>query len=266
MVTGFWRVDIGAFEYGRPGYRPAVTPRPIRTATVSAIRRILCAGFDDAVDTDSDGAPDGCDLCPGFDDGPDADADGVPDDCDQCQGSDDGEDVDEDGQPDGCDDLVDSDGDGIADARDTCPGHDDAVDSDGDSVPDGCDRWPGVDDLVFSDEDDDGMPQDWEEKYGLDLQRNDSDEDPDGDLFTNHQEYLAGTHPKDPGSRPENHAPATPALNFPPDNGETVTLSPTLSVSNANDDDGHQVKYTFELYADEGLTTLVAVATDIAGR
>lgn len=114
------------------------------------------------------------------------------------------------------------------------------------------------------DEDGDGMPQAWEEEYGLDLQNNDAGEDPDGDLFTNLQEYLAGTNPIDPNSRPPNHAPSAPTLNFPPANGETDTRSPTLSVSNAIDEDDHALKYSFELYADDSLTTLVAAATDVA--
>ena len=58
----------------------------------------ICPGFDDTIDVDADGVPDGCDslidsdadgvsdeedLCAGFNDTMDQDADGVPDDCDQ---------------------------------------------------------------------------------------------------------------------------------------------------------------------------------------
>lgn len=84
----------------------------------------ICPGFDDAIDADSDGVPDGCDACPGFDDNLDADSDGVPDGCDICPGFDDNVESDEDGVPDGCD---------------VCPGFDDNDDIDSDGIPDACD-------------------------------------------------------------------------------------------------------------------------------
>jgi hypothetical protein len=42
-----------------------------------------------------------------------------------------------------------------------------------------------------------------------------------------------------------------------------TTLTPTLSVNDAADADGDPLTYTFELYADPGLTTLVASASTI---
>jgi hypothetical protein len=98
-----------------------------------------CPGFDDNVDTDGDGTPDGCDGLI------DSDNDGVADSLDKCPGFDDNVDVDGDGTPDGCDDLIDSDNDGVADSEDKCPGFDDKVDTDGDGTPDGCD---GDDDTI----------------------------------------------------------------------------------------------------------------------
>ena len=65
-----------------------------------------CPGFDDNLDADNDGNPDGCDVCPGANDNADADADSVPDGCDQCPGF---------------DDNLDSDADGVADGCDICP-------------------------------------------------------------------------------------------------------------------------------------------------
>ncbi len=136
-----------------------------------------CQGFNDSIDVDLDGIPDGCDsmidndgdgvnntadLCPGFDDAIDVDQDGVPDGCDdivdsdfdgvsdaedECAGYDDGIDVDQDGIVDGCDAIIDSDGDGVADSFEVCPGHDDNIDVDSDGTPDGCD------DIIDSDND-----------------------------------------------------------------------------------------------------------------
>ncbi len=71
-----------------------------------------CAGFDDALDVDKDGIPDGCDD--------DSDNDGVVDSEDTCPGFDDALDADNDGIPDGCDDdVVDDDNDDNDDNDDT---------------------------------------------------------------------------------------------------------------------------------------------------
>ena len=147
-----------------------------------------CPGFDDNIDVDSDGIPDGCDSlidsdndgiadsedqCLGFDDTADSDSDGIPDGCDTCPGFDDSIDVDADGTPDGCDNLIDSDNDGVADSKDLCPGFDDTIDVDTDGIPDDCDSLidsdndgvadsedvcPGFDDNI--DIDNDGIPDD----------------------------------------------------------------------------------------------------------
>ncbi|RZD39143.1 MAG: hypothetical protein CXT71_05265 [Methanobacteriota archaeon] len=93
----------------------------------------LCPGYNDDIDIDNDGIPDGCDPFL------DRDNDGVSDEDDQCNGYDDSIDVDADGKPDDCDVLIDSDGDMVADFDDVCDGFDDAVDIDFDDIPDGCD-------------------------------------------------------------------------------------------------------------------------------
>lgn len=115
-----------------------------------------CPGYDDRLDADADGIPDGCDVCPGADG--DEDGDGVCDDLDQCPGFDDHLDTDGDGLPNGCDDCSqggDTDGDGVVDDCDLCDGFDDAIDRDGDQAPDGCDPCP--DDPPDDDDDDDGV-------------------------------------------------------------------------------------------------------------
>ena len=71
-------------------------------------------------DSDGDGVPDANDKCPGFDDKLDLDADGIPNGCDTI-------------------DNRDSDGDGVINSNDKCPGFDDKLDLDTDGIPNGCD-------------------------------------------------------------------------------------------------------------------------------
>jgi len=87
----------------------------------------ICPGFDDTIDTDGDGTPDGCDGCSTVgqacnDNDPCTTGD-VYDAACNCVGT-----------------FQDSDNDGVCDANDICPGFDDTVDVDGDNIPDGCDN------------------------------------------------------------------------------------------------------------------------------
>ena len=57
---------------------------------------------------------------------------------------------------------------------------------------------------VGDDADKDGIPDAWELKYGFDPRDPaDAQKDPDGDTFTNKEEYDAKTDPKDPESHPD---------------------------------------------------------------
>ena len=62
----------------------------------------------------------------------------------------------------------------------------------------------GAVDPAKRDSDGDGMPDVWEERYGLNpMNPDDAHLDADGDGFTNLEEYLAGTDPRDPASTPD---------------------------------------------------------------
>ena len=56
---------------------------------------------------------------------------------------------------------------------------------------------------VAVDTDSDGLPDEWEEKYGLDPKAADADDDKDKDGFTNAEEFAAGTDPSDKSSHPD---------------------------------------------------------------
>lgn len=83
---------------------------------------------------------------------------------------------------------TDTDGDTEADCNDNCPAvaNADQTNTDGDEYGNACD----------DDDDNDGMPDSWEETYpGLDPLVDDADGDLDGDGITNYEEYMAGTSP-----------------------------------------------------------------------
>lgn len=86
----------------------------------------------------------------------------------------------------------DSDGDGVFDGEDAFPlDRKESVDTDGDGKGNNQD----------DDDDDDGLPDKWEEQYGLDpLNATDASLDSDGDGLTNLEEYKARSDPLDPKS------------------------------------------------------------------
>jgi hypothetical protein len=57
-------------------------------------------------------------------------------------------------------------------------------------------RLEGIDFTLPTDDDHDGMGDGWEAEHDLDPTRDDSAEDPDGDGYTNLDEYLLGTDPQ----------------------------------------------------------------------
>jgi len=88
---------------------------------------------------------------------------------------------------------TDTDGDQVADQQDTFPVNPlEWIDTDGDHIGNNAD----------SDDDEDGMPDAWENQYHLNPLVNDAQSDTDKDGFTNLQEYDAGTNPEDQDSRP----------------------------------------------------------------
>ena len=66
------------------------------------------------------------------------------------------------------------------------------------------------------------------------------------------EETLAGTYFRVEG------APSAPALAAPANTADVATLTPALVVSNAADPNADRLTYQFEIYAESGLTTLVA--------
>ncbi|MGD9210576.1 MAG: hypothetical protein PVI90_07360 [Desulfobacteraceae bacterium] len=86
----------------------------------------------------------------------------------------------------------------------------------------------------MADTDGDGMPDDWETKMGLDPEKDDSQEDPDGDNISNLDEYLNGS---DPGVAADNLPPQKPEA-ISPVGGNTVdSLTPQLLTEEFYDED-----------------------------
>ena len=99
--------------------------------------------------------------------------------------------------------TTDYNGDGLTDLNEYINGTNPAIsDTDSDGLSDYEEINTHGTDPLDPDTDGDGMPDDWEVAYGLDPFTDDSMEDPDGDGFTNYQEYLAQTDPNDEWSNP----------------------------------------------------------------
>ena len=132
--------------------------------------------------------------------------------------------------------VTDDDGETSADSLTVNVLKSSSTDVDGDTVPDVDDLFPedpaewadydadGIGDNADTDDDNDGMSDAWEERYGLDPLADDAALDADGDGVSNLDEYTAGS---DPLAAPGNSAPDAPVIEA-VSPAETVPLTPVL--------------------------------------
>jgi hypothetical protein len=96
------------------------------------------------------------------------------------------------------------------------------------------DSFRGDNGAAFTDSDADGMPDVWESRFGLDAQVDDAHGDVDQDGILNHDEFLAGLEPDDPGQA---SAPAPPEA-VRPAAAAVVSCNPLLEVGRYRDSEG----------------------------
>lgn len=107
------------------------------------------------------------------------------------------------------------------------------------------------------DTDGDGIEDEWEVFYGFDpSDPSDGTIDPDGDGLDNLAEFLGRTNPL------VYDGPSAPTA-ISPLGGVETGATPTLTVGNATDPSGDALVYSWEVYADASLSTLVASASSV---
>ena len=145
-------------------------------------------------------------------------------------------------------------------------------DTDGDGVPDDYDPFPndpnewldtdenGIGDNTDPDDENDGMPDEWENQYGLNPLFNDAVYDADGDGVINLKEFQSGTNPM-------NHPPSAPELSFPGEEETVTSLTPKLSVGEyADPDDNYPLASThWQVSTDPEFTDLLVDEISVDG-
>jgi hypothetical protein len=115
--------------------------------------------------------------------------------------------------------------------------------------------------VSYLDQDDDGLPDTWEQSVGLDpgdsIGDNGAGGDPDGDGLVNLEEWENGLDPL------VSNAPTAPSINFPSVGSEVADDTPLLSLNNSSDPDGDSLVYEFEVYEDPALTILAGATAGV---